>query len=85
MNALINYAQSSAGYDTCYILAAYSASMQQKNTGKDDMISKLNAVSADMFPVTYEEKTEERTIPATYYEYTPVTLTVVTERFGPAR
>ena len=78
MNALINYAQSSAGYDTCYILAAYSASMQQKNTDKDDMISKLNAVSADMFPVTYEEKTEERTIPATYYEYTPVTLTIVT-------
>lgn len=37
-------------------LAAYSASMQQKNTSKDDMISKLDAVSADMFPVTYEEK-----------------------------
>ena len=26
MEALINYAQSSAGYDTCYILSAYSAS-----------------------------------------------------------
>lgn len=78
MNALINYAQSSAGYDTCYILSAYSASMQQKNTGKDDMIAKMNAVTADMFPVSYEEKTEERIIPATYYEYSLVTVTVVT-------
>lgn len=78
INALINYAQSSAGYDTCYILSAYSASMQQKNTGKDDMIAKMNAVTADMFPVSYEEKTEEHIIPATYYEYSPVTVTVVT-------
>ena len=30
MDALINYGQSSAGYDTCYILAAYSASMEQQ-------------------------------------------------------
>ena len=37
MDALINYAQSSAGYDVYYILAAYSASMQQQNTGKDDI------------------------------------------------
>lgn len=28
MEALINHAQGSAGYDVCYILAAYSASMQ---------------------------------------------------------
>ena len=32
MEALVNYAQSSAGYDVCYILAAYSASMGQRNT-----------------------------------------------------
>ena len=31
MNALINYAQSSAGYDTAYILSAYSTSMEQLN------------------------------------------------------
>ena len=31
MQALINYAQSSAGYDVSYILAAYSASLQQQN------------------------------------------------------
>ena len=30
MEALINYAQSSAGYDVSYILAAYSASLQQQ-------------------------------------------------------
>ena len=34
MDALINYAQSSSGYDVSYILAAYSASMQQQNTDK---------------------------------------------------
>lgn len=37
MEALINHAQSTAGFDTCYILAAYSASMEQKNTDKADM------------------------------------------------
>ena len=36
MDALINYAQSSAGYDVCYILAAYSASMEQQNTSQAD-------------------------------------------------
>lgn len=56
MDALINHAQSSAGYDTCYILSAYSASKEQKDTSKDDMISKLDAVKAKMFPVTYEVK-----------------------------
>ena len=57
MAATINYAQSSAGYDVSYILSAYSASLQQKNTSKDDMINKLNAVAGKMFPVTYEVKT----------------------------
>lgn len=37
MDALINLAQSSAGYDTCYILAAYSVSMQQQGTSKADI------------------------------------------------
>ena len=59
MEALINHAQSSAGYDVAYILAAYSASLEQRNTSKDDMVAKLDAVSGDMFPVTYEEKEAE--------------------------
>ncbi len=94
MEALINYAQSSAGYDTCYILSAYSASMQQRNTSKEDMISKMNAVADRMFPVTYEEKTGEKTITGsdgsetpqtvTYVECTihPFDNTVITEAFG---
>ena len=63
MDALINYAQSSAGFDVSYILAAYSASLQQQGVSKDDMVAKLNAVSGDMFPVTYEEKEQERLVP----------------------
>ena len=80
MDAVINYAQSSTGYDVSYILAAYSASMQQQNTKKDDMISKLSKVAGSMFPVTSEEKQKEIVIPVTYYTYKPVTLTVVTRK-----
>lgn len=80
MDALINYAQSSAGFDTCYILAAYSASMEQQGTAKDDMMSKLNAVAGNMFPVTYEEKEDERLVPVTYFTYKPITVTEVTKR-----
>ena len=80
MDALINYAQSSAGYDVCYILAAYSASMQQQNTGKDDMVSKLRGCAGEMFPVTSEEKEKEIIIPVSYYTYKPITLTVVTNK-----
>lgn len=80
MDALINYAQSSSGYDVSYILAAYSASMQQQNTKKDDMISKLSGVAGNMFPVTSEEKQKEIVIPVTYYTYKPVTLKVVTKK-----
>ena len=80
MDALVNYAQSSAGYDVCYILAAYSASMQQQNTGKDDMVSKLRGCAGDMFPVTAEEKEKEIPIPVSYYTYKSVTLTVITNK-----
>ena len=44
------------------------------------MRRKLQAVSAEMFQVTYEEKQFERMIPVTYATYTPVSLTVVTDR-----
>lgn len=80
MDTLINYAQSSAGFDVSYILAAYSASLQQQGVSKDDMVAKLNAVSGDMFPVTYEEKEQERIVPITYSIYRSVSVTVVTSR-----
>ena len=79
MDALINNAQSSAGYDAAYILAAYSASLQQQGTSTEDMTAKLTSVSHQMFPVTYEEKQQERLVPVTYMTYKPVTVTVVTQ------
>ena len=60
MAALIDNAKDSKDYDVCYILAAYSVSMEQQNTTKANMVSKLNAVSKRMFPVTYVVKTQER-------------------------
>lgn len=80
MDALVNYAQSSAGYDVCYILAAYSASMQQKNTSKSDMLAKLHSCAGEMFPVTSQEKEQEVSVPVSYYTYKPVTVTVVTNK-----
>lgn len=77
MDSLINYGHSSAGYDTCYVLAAYSASMEQQNTSKEDMMAKLQRVADSMFPVTSERKEHEHLIPVTYYRYEPVTLTVI--------
>lgn len=79
MEALINHAQSSAGFDAAYILAAYSASLQQQNTAVDDMIAKLSGISDQMFPVSYIEKQQERVIPVSYLTYKPVTVTVVTQ------
>lgn len=80
MESLINYAQSSSGYDVSYILAAYSASLGQKSTSEADMLSKLDAVADDMFPVTSAEKEVELTVPLTYSTYREVTVTVVTSR-----
>lgn len=80
METLINYAQSSSGYDVSYILAAYSASLGQKSTSEADMLSKLDAVADDMFPVTSAEKEVELTVPLTYSTYREVTVTVVTSR-----
>ena len=56
MEALVNNALVSADYDTCYALAAYSASMGQRGTTKSDLQSKLNAVADQMYRVTYEVK-----------------------------
>ena len=79
MEALVNHAQSSAGYDVSYILAAYSASLEQKDTTTEDMVAKLTGVSGQMFPVSYEEKQQERLIPVSYQTYKQVTVTVVTQ------
>ena len=80
MDALVNYAQSSAGYDVSYILAAYSASLQQQNTSEADMLAKLDTVVDDMFPVTYVEKGGGTAFPVTYTIYKAVTMTVVTSQ-----
>ena len=78
MDSMINYGHSSSGYDTCYVLAAYSASMEQQGTSKEDMVAKLESIAGRMFPVTSEVKEHERIIPLIYYSYAPMTLTVVT-------
>ena len=80
MDALINYARGSAGHDVSYILAAYSASLQQRNTGKEDMLAKLRSVADSMFPVAFVEKESEQIVPFTYATYKPVTVTVVTSK-----
>ena len=79
MNALINYAQSSAGYDTAYILSAYSTSVEQLSNDPEDMQKKLDGVTANMFPVTLVERENEVITPVAYYTYKPVTITVVTK------
>lgn len=75
MAALIDNARSTAGYDVGWILAAYSASLAQQDTSAGDMAAKLEAVEADMFPVTYEEG-GEAAVETTAYR--PVAVTVVT-------
>lgn len=53
MDALSDNANPMQGYDSCYIMAAYSVSMQQGDASQDDMLSKLGGVADLMFPVTY--------------------------------
>ncbi|MDR1204337.1 MAG: C40 family peptidase [Peptococcaceae bacterium] len=62
--ATIDHGLVSADYDACYILAAYSVSMGQKNAATQDLRNKLTAVAPLMFPVTYEIKETIVTIPA---------------------
>ena len=42
MNALVNHAQSSAGYDVAYIMSAYSTSVDQLSATQTDLESKLS-------------------------------------------
>jgi cell wall-associated NlpC family hydrolase len=74
--ATIDYGRVSADYDVCYILAAYSASMEQTGATKQDMENKLKAVMPLMFPVTYEVKTTTVTIPAASEGEEPTTETI---------
>ena len=60
ISALEDNAADNRYYDVCYILAAYSASVQRDDSNKADMVYKIESVKADMFPVTYEEKSTER-------------------------
>jgi cell wall-associated NlpC family hydrolase len=61
--ATVDYGRVSADYDVCYILAAYSASLEQKGTSKADMKRKMDAAASRMFPVTYEVKETTITVP----------------------
>lgn len=80
MEALINHAQSSSGFDVAYILAAYSTSMNQQNTSEADMKAKLESYGGEMFPVTSQELTKEILIPVSYFTYKEVSTTVVTKK-----
>ena len=80
MEALINHAQSSAGFYVAYILAAYSTSMNQQNTSEADMKAKLESYGGEMFPVTSQELTKEILIPVSYFTYKEVSTTVVTKK-----
>lgn len=73
MEATIDYGHVSVDYDICYILSAYSASMEQKSTTQQDMKNKLNAVAHLMFPVTYEVFEKTITIPAEDEDEEPTT------------
>lgn len=74
MDALINYALTSTDYDTCYILASYSASMRQRGTTKVDLQGKLEAVAGQMFPVT--SRVRSTTVTTTGADGTEVTSTI---------
>ena len=76
MQAVINHAQVSADYDVCYILSAYSVSMEQRGTTKAGMESKLRTVVSQMFPVTYVEKQTVVTVPAVDEESEATTETI---------
>lgn len=78
MGELKNLSYNTTAYDTCYILAAYSVSMNQKKTSARDMSSKLSDKIEQMFPISYVEKTSEKLVPVSYATYEPVEVTVIT-------
>ena len=56
MGAIVDYGAISVDYDICYILAAYSVSMEQRGATKQDMVDKLLSLKEKMFNVTFEIK-----------------------------
>ena len=78
MDELMDYANDSVDYDTCYILCAYSVSMEQRGTSKSDLTAKMRSIADEMFQLSQEEKEKERIIPLEYSTYSPVTVTVIT-------
>ena len=49
-------------YTICYILAAYSASEEQNDFSRENLIYRLDSVVDRMFPVTYEIKEDIQTV-----------------------
>jgi hypothetical protein len=76
IEAIIDYGHVSTDYDVCYILAAYSAGMEQRGATKEDLKSKLDSVASLMFIVTYEVKETTVTIPAENEDEEPTVETV---------
>lgn len=54
MDSLTDYSNGQAEYDTCYVLALYSASMHQSDATSANMLAKMNSIIDQMFRVTYE-------------------------------
>jgi hypothetical protein len=65
MQALVNHGATSAEYDICYVLAAYSVSKEQRGTTKEDMVAKLMEWHQFMFPVISIEREAVITVPPT--------------------
>jgi len=76
MEALTDHGLDSTDYDVCYIIAAYCVSMQQTGASSADLCSKLNAMAALMFPVTYTIRQTTVTVPPQTTGGKPVTMTV---------
>lgn len=52
--ATADQAEGRGDYDVCYVLAAYSVSMNQTGASADNMIFKMRNIIDEMFRVTYE-------------------------------
>ncbi len=61
ISALDDQGKVSPDYDSYYILAAYSVSMGQTGTSKDDFQAKLQMAVGQMYQVTYVEREQEQT------------------------
>ncbi len=76
MAALVDHGKNSAGYDVCYILAAYSVAMQQRDTSKEDMLTKLRRCAGEMFPVTSKATGTEGCLECTIHPFNEDVVTI---------